>query len=165
MQHEVEYTIEAGDDEISFARREQRRTEPEMDITPMIDITFLLLIFFLVASRLSDEAFVELPSARHGTAVSSESSLIVTLTKGSGDEAVIYKGDGINDATRLSSTDLQDQQAELQAYIEKGLTVDSKSQLLIKAEEGVRHRDVARVARAAGEATASVMYLAVAEER
>ena len=54
---------------------------------------------------------------------------------------------------------------ELEEYIQKGLTVGSKLQVLIKAEEGVRHRDVARVSRAAGEADATVTYVAVLEER
>ena len=131
----------------------------------MIDITFLLLIFFLVASRMTDEAYVKLPTAKNGTAVSSESSVIITLAKGTGDNAIVFKGDGALEATRVTTTDLADQQRELEEYIERGLTVDSKLQVLIKAEEGVRHRDVARVAKAAGDATASVMYVAVLEER
>ena len=47
----------------------RRRDDDEMDITPMIDITFLLLIFFLVAARLDEDTPVELPAARHGAAV------------------------------------------------------------------------------------------------
>ena len=59
---------------------------------------------------------------------------------------------------------MEDQQTELEQYISAGLTVESKRQVLIKAEHGVRHRDVARVARAAGDATAEVLYVAVLEE-
>jgi biopolymer transport protein ExbD len=161
----VEYQIDSADESLSFSRRSVLREDPEMDVTPMIDITFLLLIFFLVASRMTDEAFIKLPTARNGTAVSSDTSVIITLAKGPGDNALIFKGDGAYVANKLTSNDLNDQQKELEEYIEQGLTLDSKQQVLIKAEEGVRHRDVARVARAAGEATASVMYLAVLEER
>lgn len=162
---EVDYTIDTPGEEVSFARRVRRREDPEMDITPMIDITFLLLIFFLVASRMTEEAYVELPTARHGTAVSSESSVIVTLAKGQSDEAVIYRGDGIQPDTKLVAASLSDQQTQLEEYIRQGLTVDSKLQVLIKAEQGVRHRDVARVAQAAGGAEANVMFVAVLEER
>lgn len=161
---DVDYMIESADESISFAKRGKRREDPEMDITPMIDITFLLLIFFLVASRLTEEAYVELPKAENGVAVSNDSSLVVTLTKGSGDNASIYLGDGAYEATKLTMPGLEDQQSELEKYIEQGLSVGSKQQLLIKAEEGVRHRDVARVARAAGGAETSVMYVAVVEE-
>lgn len=161
---EEEYIIESAEESVSFSRR-KRREDPEMDITPMIDITFLLLIFFLVTSRLTDEAYVELPSAKNGAAVSSKASVIVTITKGSGDAPIIYKGDGAYPETKLASTGDDDQQTELEEYIEKGLTVGSKQQLLIKAENGVLHRDVARVARAAGGASASVLYVGVMEEQ
>ena len=41
----------------------ERNTEDaEMDITPMIEITFLLLIFFLVASKMDSPASGELPT-------------------------------------------------------------------------------------------------------
>ena len=163
MSEEVDYTIEPAG-AISF-RSKKPRQEPEMDITPMIDITFLLLIFFLVASRMSQETFVELPSAQHGTTVSSETSVILTVTKGDGENVAIYKGDGVDATTRLTSTNLEDQQAELSDFIERGLTVGSKTQVLIKAEQGVRHGDVARVAKAAGNATANILYIAVAEEQ
>lgn len=163
-QPDVEYIVDTPDETVRFARS-KRGHGTDMDITPMIDVTFLLLIFFLVAARLSDEAFVELPTAKNGTAVSQESSVIVTLTPGTGDSANVYMGDGADEATRIDSGSLEDQQRELESYIQDGLTVQSKSQLLIKAEVGVRHRDVARVARAAGGASASVMYLAVLEER
>lgn len=165
MKHGADYEIEMQGENVSFSNRSRRRDNPDMDITPMIDITFLLLIFFLVAARMTDEAFVQLPPAKNGTAVSSETSVIVTLTKGTGEDAIVYKGDGAAPETRVTATSLQDQQVELESYIENGLTVDSKQQVLIKAEEGVRHRDVARVARAAGEATASVLYIAVVEQR
>jgi len=125
----------------------------------------LLLIFFLVSSRMTDEAFVQLPPARHGTAVSHDTSVVVTLAKGTGQDAVIFKGEGTFEDTRIKSRSLEDQQKELESYVEKGLTVEGKLQVLIKAEVGVRHRDVARVAMAASEATATVMYVAVLEER
>ena len=163
MNQEVDYIVEPSGP-VSFHSK-KHRVSPEMDITPMIDITFLLLIFFLVASRLSQETMVELPSAQHGTTVSADTSVIVTVTQGRGEHANIYKGDGIDESTRLRSTNLEDQQQELRQFIESGLTNDQKTQVLIKAEQGVRHGDVARVAKAAGSATAHVMYLAVMEER
>ena len=163
---QVDYVIETADEgTVPVPRRRARRQDPEMDITPMIDITFLLLIFFLVASRMSQDAFVKLPTANNGTAVSAETSVIVTLAKGNGEDAIIYLGDGPSADTQLKSTNLEDQQRELEDYIEKGITVGSKEQVLIKAEQGVRHREVARVAQAAGSATANVMYVAVLEEQ
>ena len=42
-----EHVVDAADDQPVIRRRQL--DDSEMDITPMIDITFLLLIFFLVA--------------------------------------------------------------------------------------------------------------------
>ena len=39
------------------------KMDVDMDITPMIDVTFLLLIFFLVASRVAQDTEVTLPAA------------------------------------------------------------------------------------------------------
>ena len=161
MSEEVDYTLEPTGP-VSFQRK-SRNNQAEMDITPMIDITFLLLIFFLVASRLSQEAFVELPRAKYGQSVSSENAVIVTVTQGTGENADIYKSDGVEPTAKLASTDLEDQQVELSEYIKSALD-GGMTQVIIKAENGVRHRDVARVAKSAGEATAEVLYVAVIEE-
>src|SRR6056297_75139 len=112
----VDYVIDAVDEPLHFGRR-RRREDPEMDITPMIDITFLLLIFFLVATRLSNEGVVDLPRAKHGTAVAADSAVVITVTSGIGDEAFIFKGDGAFPETRLTSNDLAAQQEELETYI------------------------------------------------
>ena len=68
--------------------------ETEMDITPMIDITFLLLIFFLVASHMESQASVPLPPAQYGATVPVKESVIITLDKGEADTARVFKGDG-----------------------------------------------------------------------
>ena len=67
----------------------------DMDITPMIDITFLLLIFFIVCSTMSASTAVELPDARHGTGVDERNSVIITIdAQGDGQAPAVYLGDG-----------------------------------------------------------------------
>ena len=51
-----------GDDDGRFRRRKSN-TEMELDITPMIDVTFLLLIFFMVASTMQATAENDSPTA------------------------------------------------------------------------------------------------------
>ncbi|MCA9265662.1 MAG: biopolymer transporter ExbD, partial [Planctomycetales bacterium] len=114
--------------------------ETEMDITPMIDITFLLLIFFLVASKMDPDAQLVLPKARNGTAVAEATSVMITMTPGEGDTAFIYKGDGNDNSLLLSSADPADQEAELVDYIETGFDA-GKTQVVIKAEKDVKHRE------------------------
>ena len=147
-------------DEPLAGRREIE--EIEMDITPMIDITFLLLIFFLVASRLSEDAPVELPPARHGTAVTMKSSAIITLAQSGGDTAEIYRGDGKNDQTRVPESSPEDQEQLIVEYIEKQRDL-GKSNVLIKAESGVKHGEVSRVAKAVRAVGNETMFVAVLE--
>ncbi len=59
------------EDNVGIKPRKRNLEETEMDITPMIDITFLLLIFFLVACNSRTRSSDSLNSARaEGRAVS-----------------------------------------------------------------------------------------------
>lgn len=136
--------------------------DTEMDITPMIDMTFLLLIFFLVASRMDENTRVELPPARYGTVVAEKSSIPITITRGSGDAANVYLADGQAPDRQASATDLTAQEEAIVAYIQSGLE-SGKEHVLIKAEKNVKHRDVARVSAAVGKAGSGDLYVAVLE--
>ncbi len=65
--------------------RRNREDDVEMDITPMIDVTFLLLIFFLVSSTMQQEEGLSLPDARAGSPISATNSAVLVLTKSDGD--------------------------------------------------------------------------------
>ena len=163
-QPDVDYMLDTVDEPLHFVRHRQRQ-DAEMDITPMIDITFLLLIFFLVATRISNQGIVDLPMAQHGTAVSTKHAVVLTVASHGGEDATIYKGDGAFPDTMLTASDLNDQQKEMEEYIDHGIHIDGKQHVLVKAAANVKHRDVARVARAAGDATVALLYVAVLEER
>ena len=136
--------------------------DAEMDITPMIDITFLLLIFFLVASRLDEDAPVELPPARHGTAVAENSSVIITVAASGENEAAVYLGDGKSPDWLLATKDPTSQEEAIVNYLSEGLKA-GKTSVVIKAEKGVKHREVARVSSAVGKAGPDELYVAVVE--
>jgi biopolymer transport protein ExbD len=139
-------------------------SDGDMDITPMIDITFLLLIFFLVATRMDPQANVELPKARNGAAVSARNAVVFTVTRGDGEQALVYKGDSTDPSNRLSITDLAEQEKDITAYVEAGLNAAlPKQHVLIKAEPEVKHREVARVAKAVGQVPDVPLYVAVYE--
>lgn len=65
-------------------RRPNRRNslggeEDELDMTPMIDMTFLLLIFFMVTSTISPYAELQLPEAQAGDAERPEGRVVLVL--------------------------------------------------------------------------------------
>lgn len=61
--------------------RPQVRKAPEVDITPLIDVVFLLLIFFMVSTTFDREAqiVVELPEASGEEAIHETEELDITI--------------------------------------------------------------------------------------
>ncbi|HPM82356.1 MAG TPA: biopolymer transporter ExbD [Candidatus Anammoximicrobium sp.] len=123
--------------------------ESEMEITSMIDLTFLLLIFFLVAGKMDPSGQLQLPPARYGKPVVEKSSIILTLAAGEEGKAVVYCGNGINDQTRVRSGDLAVQEDEVANYVEKEFLAGAKENVLIKAGKGIKQREVWRISKAA----------------
>jgi biopolymer transport protein ExbD len=148
-------------EEVVFPSR-RKREDGDMDMTPMIDITFLLLIFFLVATRMSTDATVRLPPAQHGTAITANDSAVITLLEGPGERARIYLADGPVDGQLLSGDNLAGQEEQIVAYLQEQMNQQRKQRVLIKAEAEVKHREVARVAHAVGQVTEQ-LYVAVLE--
>jgi biopolymer transport protein ExbD len=122
---------------------------PELDITPMIDMTFLLLIFFLVASTPDRQAEARLPRARHGVAVSGQDAIVLTVGHSGESTAPVYLGDGKFEVHRLPS-DLDLQQERIAHYVREEVAKrkGGAAHVLIKADREVAHREVARVAEA-----------------
>jgi biopolymer transport protein ExbD len=161
-----EPALEAIEEEVGLPRR-RVRDDSEMDITPMIDMTFLLLIFFLVASRMDERAAVVLPPARHGNAVSTTGAVVFTIG-GDSEEAQIFKGEGKIPANLLSAGDTEGKESEIAAYVEEIVAGDPTIQnVVILAEAGVKHRDVALVMKAVGlaETDGNQLHVAVLEMR
>ena len=135
--------------------------DSEMDITPMIDITFLLLIYFLVAAVPDPDTAVILPTARFGAGVSEHDSVILTIIDGGLDAAPVYIADG-KVAEKELPQDPDKQADAIQLAVEQGV-LDDKNHVLIKAEKNVAHREVARVAAAASRVEGIRLHLAVLE--
>ena len=68
----------AEGDEYVPAPREKKK-ELDFDITPMIDVVFLLLIFFMVSSTMQQSAPADAPPARNGRGLKAEGSIRLAL--------------------------------------------------------------------------------------
>lgn len=53
-------------DDEGFVRKKKKPAEADLDITPMIDVTFLLLIFFMVTSTMQANKDRDIPSSTSG---------------------------------------------------------------------------------------------------
>ncbi len=141
----VEPNIDEIEVEEDFLKPRPMKSDDELDITPMIDITFLLLIFFLVSSKMNAEQAVELPKARHGGVVAAKESVVILMKRGTGDQAEVLKSDGTP-----FSQDPEQQNAEIAEYVANGIDA-GKKHVIIRAEGAVRHGEVGRVSEAISE--------------
>ena len=133
----------------------------DLDITPLIDITFLLLIFFIVASTADVQTSVELPRARYGKGVNDRTSVILTIAeRGGAGSALVYLADGTGGSALPDDPATQEEQ--IVEHVRQGFS-EGKSNVLVKAARGVLHRDVSRVAAAAARVEGITMHLAVFE--
>lgn len=136
----------------------QRRKPPEgeLDITPMIDVTFLLLIFFMVGARMETSRQVDLPVANQGVGVETSAALKVVIRQSdrlpSAPPELEIEGDPANDLAGLKRV--------LQARVEAG-----KPQVLIRAERRVHYGQVQQVARTVREVPGAEFFIAVQEEK
>ena len=150
-------------DEEPLKLNNKSREEPDLDITPMIDITFLLLIFFLVASKMDEEAAVNLPPAKTGVGVASKKSVVLIVRAAGGEKTTISAVDG----TEFPLTTMEEQEENITKYVKDLMDPqksDAKTEILIKGEADISHGEFARVAKAAGKAAPEGTPLHVAVE-
>jgi biopolymer transport protein ExbD len=150
-ENRVEDLPASGEEQGPVMLRRPGRESVEMDITPMIDVTFLLLIFFLVGSTINVDTAVDLPPARHGKGVSPQTAVIITVGEPDGaGSPPVYLADGKIREKQVPD-DLDAQRREIQKAVRDGFRA-GKATVLIKAGRGVRHRHVARIIAAASQA-------------
>jgi biopolymer transport protein ExbD len=144
--------------EATLVPRKSLVDEARFDITAMVDLVFMMNIYFLVCWITSALAEVNLPPARHGRAVDGDMAVTITITREKGQPPLFYLGER-KPGRELSSQEIL---ARVGPMVEEGQRA-GKNIVLIKAERGVRFRDVARVAAAASEIKGMKLHLAVME--
>ena len=161
--HDWHESTTPEDDTVTTVKKPRAVTDAEMDMTPMIDVTFLMLIFFLVASMPDTQAVIELPPADHGIGVSQRDSTIITIGDSGQENAPVFLADGKYPDALIPGT-LEAQREKIVEHVQKWFTSPKrKSDVLIKADRSVKHRDVARVIKAVSRVEGVKIHLAVLE--
>src|SRR4051812_12794346 len=135
---------ESGSDQL-FSRRLDPEP-PEFDITAMVDLVFMMNIYFLVTFVTVALGELNLPTAKHVTALDADSAVILTVARSlDGKSIVLYIGDG---AKTEPITETAQQEKRVQEAVEQGKAA-GKTDVLLKAERKVHESDVYRLAIAA----------------
>ncbi len=144
--------MESDIDDLRAMRKRRKAEEPKMDITPMIDVTFLLLIFFIVASRMDPQMVVDLPTTKHGDAIPEKEAVVLVVVFDNPDDPSIYLGPSKSPDRRVGGS-VEEQEAQIRAFVQEDLNgARPKRYVLIKGERKVKFRHMDRIYRAVKEA-------------
>lgn len=135
-----------------------RRKPPEgdLDITPMIDVTFLLLIFFMVSSTMRGKPDIDLPVARHSLGIDALGAAVVTIRApaSTAEAPRIVLGD-----VRGDEGDVNDVRRYVEDKVREGLR-----QVVLKAEGDVPHGLVEEVAKQIKSVEGVELFMGVGEK-
>jgi biopolymer transport protein ExbD len=140
-----------GGEEDSLANRKRGDSEADLDITPMIDVVFLLLIFFMVTSTMQSKRELDVPPAKHGVGV--DSSLATTLN------IKRPKDPSSPPAVILSNGD-EGELEDVKTDVEEGVA-NGKTLVILKADRDVPHGVILEVMRKANEVEGVHFHLEV----
>ncbi len=121
-----------------------REFDGEFDITPMIDVVLLLLIFFIVTARMEPKIVSELPKAKNGDVAAAEDGIVI-FVKRTGDGAMqVFRADG-----RQFTGAMEQIEQDIEEYVRNAIESEKREFVLIRGEPRVKTGDMAKVRVAA----------------
>lgn len=131
--------------------KEKEEEGADIDLTPMLDVVFIMLIFFIVVASFLKEAGIEVnrPDANNEPPDSDSTSILVRIES---DDQIWMENRRV-DARAV------------RANIQRLLAADPESPVSIKVDKGARANTVVDVADAAREAGAGAINWASGERR
>lgn len=115
---------------------------PEFDITAMVDLVFLMNLYFLVTFLTVAMGEMALPAADHASPLDADTAVVLSLVRSlDGQSITLYLGDGEKGE---AIKDAAQQEQRVQAAIEEGVAA-GKTAVLLKAESKVRLADLFRI--------------------
>lgn len=131
----------------------------DVDFTPMVDLVFMMNIYFLVTSLTAIAPDVDLPLARHVIPIDeSKSTAIVVVVAPDGKSPIVTAGD----EGKGKLTDPDEQLESVKNAVEKSIR-ENKNDIVIRAERTVKLKDISRLAGAAQKVEGAKLYVGVLE--
>jgi biopolymer transport protein ExbD len=145
-----------------FKWHKRSESDDEIDFTPMIDVTFLLLIYFCVTEVNDAGAKIKLPIATNGAAVSELQAVVFTIELADANAPALFLDAGIGDRLALPAEEAA-QTEQVVAAVRDG-AAEGKTDVIIQADRGILFRDVNNLIKMVSQAEAKQLHLAVVEE-
>ena len=145
-----------------ISQRKKPKFDNEIEIAPLIDMVFLLLIFFIVTSTMERQSSIDLPRTEYGMSVSERNAITVSI-EGKGANIRVYLGDNVGGSPLPDPAQLQE--IAIAEAVEAGF-LEGKTSLVIKADREVHTGEISRIIRAATNAVGELdVYMATVEDR
>lgn len=140
-----------------------RRTphaDAEFDITAMIDLVFMMNIYFLVTFVTAAFGEINLPAANHAVALDGDKATVITVLAGADVRTVaVYLGDG---KVGTPITEPDEQATRIANAVERA-AAEGKTAVLLKAEKNIRLREIRRIGAAAAR-EGMTLHIAIMEK-
>jgi biopolymer transport protein ExbD len=158
-------TTFGGDDDAPLASPKSQ-SDADLDITPMIDVTFLLLIFFMVTSTMQ-QSQENLPVAQHGVGVESRESLVVSIlaSKSSSSAPELRVGGGEALPGAGAGSQLDEGRRERIRELVGQAQQEGKARVIIRADRDVPYGFISQVMRAVNEVEGMAFSFEVKDQR
>ncbi|AKS42191.1 ExbD/TolR family protein [Wenzhouxiangella marina] len=132
---------------------DEEREEPEINLTSLIDVVFLLLIFFMVSTTFERQSLISLQLPEASTAQSENLPRLIELV-------VTDDGRLFIDEEQLAD----DRRATIQAAIAAAFEREPEATLVIRADAEAAHRLVVRAMDAAAAEGIERLTIAAVDE-
>jgi biopolymer transport protein ExbD len=134
--------------------------EAHFDVTAMVDLVFMMNIFFLVSWVGANLAELDLPTARHCTAVDTDTTVVIAVTGKPGQRAEVHLGEARSGEVVADPAEVA---AKVQTLIEKGAG-EGKKTVLVKAQKDLQLNQLRTVLTAASSIEGVKLNAAVIEK-
>lgn len=147
---------EHHDDSDELPPRKQKPRNDEIDVAPLIDVTFLLLMYFMVQQAINPRGDANVPEARHGVPTDKKTSSVISVkaVKGQKQPRIIL-GDTSGEEGSF---------ATIPRYVQNGLK-QQKHDVIIQAEREVPYGFVQQVLKTVNKVEGVRIAIAVKDKK
>ena len=147
--------IEEQDQPVHFTKKQKASEKGHIDMTPMVDVVFQLLTFFLLAVKRDTQKPLDVPIVNRSTAVADAESTFIAVKAATGGatEPTIILGDRHGEGVKITAE-------QVKQKVEEGVA-SGRKMIVVKAEKFVPHGEVLKVCRIVASVDGAMLHVGV----